>query len=182
MDRRHLLGSIVGLAGGSLTISTGAFSSTRAERTISTEVVDDSKAYLRIAPEETGIAGRSSEVNLGDGGKVAVFRIPGPEDDLVAETDPEGIGKNSEYWFNNMAVIQNKGTDPITVYSQYSGPLDQVAIFDSSNEDQICTSPTSGIKLDVGGSFRMGLYLSTGDQATGNYNEHLGIVGERFEE
>ena len=182
MKRRHLLGSIVSGAVGSLAVGTGAFSSTRAERTISTEVVDDSEAYLRIAPEETGISGRSSEVNLGDGGKVAVFRIPGPEDDLVAGTDPEGVGKNSEYWFDNMAVVQNQGTNPVTVYSQYHGTLDQIALFDSANEDTLCISPETGVKLGVGDSFTMGLYLKTGDQSIGSYNEHIGIVGERFEE
>jgi len=181
MKRRNLLGTIAGAAGVSLALGTGAFSSTRAERTISAEVANDSEAYLEIDAEAVGIAGRSSQVNIGYNGEVTVFRIPGPEDDLVGGTDPAGVGENSEYWFANMAVIRNQGNQPITVYSHYSGELDQIAIFDSNDTNDppaVLRSRANGRKLNVGESFTMGIYIKTGDQNTGSYDEEFGIIAE----
>lgn len=178
MKRRHLLGAVTSTIGAPLALGTGAFSSTRAERSVKAEVVDDSEAYLQIDAEATGIAGRSSEVDVGKRGDVAAFRIPGPEDDLVGGTDPGGVGVNSEYWFGNMAVIRNQGTQQISVYSEYSGSLEQVAIFDTTDQSTLLTSKSSGRKLSPGESFTMGIYLKIGDQSVGEYDEKIGIVGE----
>lgn len=117
MNRRRLIGMAAGIFAGSTAIGTGAISSSRAERSITAEVTNDSEAYLSIDSENVGVAGRSSQVNLGNNGKVATFRIPGPEDDLIAGTDPNGVGLESEYWFEDMARIQNQGNNPISVYS-----------------------------------------------------------------
>lgn len=178
MKRRTVLGAISGGIATSLFIGSSAFSSTRAERELNVEVVDDSQAYLRIDTRSTGIAGRSSEVDLRDSGRVATFRIPGPEDDLVAGTDPGGVGLHSEYWFDDLAVIENQGTNPIAVYSQYDGSLSQIAIYNSSGDNSPLISRTSGIKLPPGNSFQMGLYIETAKENTKQYRENLTIVGE----
>lgn len=179
MKRRTVLGTISGGLASSLLIGSGAFSSTRAERKLMVEVADDSEAYLRIDATSTGIAGRSSEVNLGEGGRVATFRIPGPEHDLVAGTDPSGVGPYSEYWFDDLAIIQNQGTNPISVYSQYDGDLSQMAIYDSSGDKTPRTSKAAGVELSPGASFTMGLYIETADEEVKEYNEKLDIVGEK---
>lgn len=177
MKRRTVLGTISGGIATSLLVGSGAFSSARAERELNVEVVDDSKAYLRIDARSTGIAGRSSEVDIGDGGRVATFRIPGPEDDLVAGTDPSGVGLHSKYWFDDLAIIQNQGTDSITVYSQYSGNFPQIAIYDSDNNTPL-TSKSVGVELSPGDSFVMGLYIETADEDIKEYTENLAIIGE----
>lgn len=179
MKRRTVLGIISGGLASSLLVGSGAFSSTRAERKLMVEVVDDSEAYLRIDATSTGIAGRSSEVNLREGGRVATFRIPGPEDDLVAGTDPSGVGPHSKYWFDDLAIIQNQGTDSISVYSQYDGDLSQIAIYDSSGDQTPRTSKTAGVELSPGTSFPMGLYIETADEEIKEYSEKLGIIGKR---
>ena len=181
MKRRRLLGATGGLLAGSLTVGTGAFSSTRAERSVTAKVVDDSQAYLRI-DTDVGIAGRSSDVNLGDGARVATFRIPGPEDDLVAGTDPSGIGNRSQYWFDNMAIIQNQGTNSVVVYSDYSGELDDIAIYKSGQQSAILQSEDTGIVLDPGDSFTMGLYIKTADEGEKEYNENIGIIAKAVSE
>jgi hypothetical protein len=178
MKRRTVLGTISGGIASSLLVGSGAFSSTRAERELNVEVVDDSQAYLRIDARSTGIAGRSSEVNLRDGGRVATFRIPGPEDDLVAGTDPSGVGLHSEYWFDDLAIIQNQGTDSITVYSQYNGDFSQIAIYDSTVNNTPLTSKSVGVELSPGDSFNMGLYIETADETPKQYRESLAIIGE----
>lgn len=179
MKRRTVLGTISGGLASSLLIGSGAFSSTRAERELMVEVVDDSEAYLRIDATSTGIAGRSGEVNLREGGRVATFRIPGPEDDLVAGTDPNGVGLHSKYWFDDLAIIQNQGTNPVSVYSQYNGNLSQIAIYDSSGDKTPRTSKSEGVKLSPGASFLMGLYIETGDEEVKQYNESLAIIGKQ---
>lgn len=179
MKRRTVLGTISGGLASSLVIGSSAFSSTRAERELMVEVVDDSEAYLRIDATSTGIAGRSSEVNLREGGRVATFRIPGPEDDLVAGTDPGGVGLQSKYWFDDLAIIQNQGTATISVYSQYDGDLSQVAIYDSSGDKTPRTSKAAGVELPPGASFPMGLYIETADEEVKEYNENLGIIGKK---
>lgn len=179
MNRRRLIGMAAGVFAGSTAIGTGAISSSRAERSITAEVANDSEAYLSIDSENVGVAGRSSQVNLGNNGKVATFRIPGPEDDLIAGTDPNGVGLESEYWFENMARIQNQGHKPISVYSDCSGDLDQIAIFDINNNSRLLTSHSDGRSLDVGESFIFGIYIETGDQPIAKYNENLAIIGEQ---
>lgn len=140
MNRRTVLGTTIGGLASSLLVGSGALSNTRAERQLTAEIVDDSEAYLRIDAEATGIAGRSSEVDLDQNGRVATFRIPGPEDDLIAGTNPSGVGPNSEYWFDEMAIIQNQGTNPIVVYSDYSGELVDIAIYDNENRSSLLKS------------------------------------------
>ena len=181
MNRRTVLGIISGGIDSSLFIGSGAFSTTRVERKLNVEVVDDSQAYLRIDARSTGIAGRSSEVDLRDGGRVATFRIPGPEDDLVAGTDPGGVGLHSKYWFDGLATIQNQGTDQIVVYSQYDGDLSQIAIYDSSGDKTPLTSKTAGVELAPGDSFPMGLFIETADEEVKQYNESLAIIGKRVD-
>lgn len=181
MNRRTVLGTIIAGSASSLAVGSGAFSSTRAERELNVEVVDDSEAYLRLDATSTGIAGRSSEVNLRDGGRVATFRIPGPEDDLVAGADPEGVGLHSKYWFGDLAIIQNQGTNNIAVYSQYDGELSQVAVYDSSGDKTPRTSKSTGVELAPGESFPMGLFIQTGDEEVRQYNESLAIVGKAID-
>lgn len=178
MNRRTVLGAIIGGATSSLLVGSGAFSSTRVERELMIEVVDDGEAYLRIDATSTGIAGRSSEVNLRDGGRVATFRIPGPEDDQVAGTDPSGIGNRSEYWFDNMAIIENQGTNPVVVYSDYDGKLDEIALYKSGERSTILQSKEDGIILDPGHSLTIGIYVKTVDEAVKEYNENISIIAK----
>lgn len=178
MKRRQLIVLAAGAIGSSLTMGTGAFSSSRAERSITAKVVDDDEAYLQIDTQSVGIAGRSSQVNLGDDGRVATFRIPGPEEGLVEGTDPSGVGTESEYWFENMAVIQNQGNQPISVYSEYEGKIENISIFAGGRHNSLLTSPQSGQELNVGESFNMGIYIKTGEGTPTEYSESIGISAQ----
>lgn len=178
MKRRQLIVLAAGAIGSSLTIGSGAFSSSRAERSVTAKVADDDEAYLRIDTQPVGIAGRSNQVNLGDDGRIATFRIPGPEEDLVEGTDPSGVGTESEYWFESMAVIQNQGNQPVTVYSEYDGNIDKISIFSGENNKSLLTSPESGKELNVGESFTMGIYIKTGEGESTEYTESIGISAQ----
>jgi len=180
MKRRAFVFGLGTTAAASATVlGSGAFTSVSADRSITVEVADDDTALLVIDAEAEGVAGRSSLVNLGSGNKQAVFRIPGPEEDQIAGTDPEGIGKDSKYRFSNLAVLRNQGTQPVTVYSEYDGTLEQISIFDSGDPDTLLTSQSNGVTLGTGQSFNMGLYLESGDQGLGEYDETLTVVAER---
>lgn len=181
MKRRTVLGLAASAIGGTLAAGSGAFTSAEADRSVTVEIADDLEAFLVIDPEAVDTAGRSSLVSLDpdiDEPYQASFRIPGPEDDLIGGTDPDGIGKDSRYKFDSMAVIRNQGTQEINVYSEHTGDLDNIAIFDIEDPETLLTSPENAVTLDVGDEFQMGLHFEIGDQDTGEYNETVTIIGE----
>lgn len=181
MKRRIVLGLAASAIGGSLAVGSGAFTAAEAERSVTVEVADDAEGFLVIDAEAVDTAGRSSLVSLDpdiDDPYQASFRIPGPEEGLIGETDPDGIGKDSRYKFDSMAVIRNQGTQAINVFSGHDGALDDIAIFDVENPETLLTSPEKAITLETGEEFTMGLYLETGNQDLGEYDETVTIIGE----
>ena len=181
MKRRTILGAVASATAGSLVVGSGAFTTTEAGRTVTAEVAGDDEAFLVIDAEAVDTAGRSSLVSLDpdiDDPYQATFRIPGPEEDLIGETDPEGIGQNSTYNFGSMAIIQNQGTQPVNVYSDHEGALESISILDMDNPGVPLDSSENAVTLETGEAFTMGLRLESGDQAPDEYNETVTIIGE----
>lgn len=184
MKRRTIFGLTASALAGSFAVGSGAFTSVEAERTVTAEVAGDDDAFLVIDAEAVDTAGRSSLVSLDpdiDSPYQAAFRLPGPEEDLIGGTDPDGIGQDSIYKFGSMAVIRNQGTQPVNVYSEHDGDLEDVSIFDVEDPDTPLTSPDDSVLLDTGEEFTMGLRIESGDQALGEYNEVISIIGDTGE-
>ncbi|WP_141212241.1 hypothetical protein [Halorubrum ezzemoulense] len=179
MKRRTVLGACISGLAGSLAVGSGAFTTVEAERTVTTKIVGDDDAFLVI--DADGIGGRSGLVRLDadiDDPYQATFRIPGPEENLIGGTDPKGIGQNSVYKFGSLAVIRNQGTQPVEVYSDHEGTLDNISIFDEKDPDTYLDSPENAVTLGTGEGFIMGLRIESGEQNFGEYNETVTIIAE----
>ncbi|WP_225917741.1 hypothetical protein [Halobaculum rubrum] len=167
MKRRRLLTSLGTLVGGtSLALSTGAFTSVSAERSVSVDVTDDAYAFLRL--NERG-RGERSEI---DGGTLK-FNIPGDDEDGYPSgnpTDPEGLGTDSVYRFGQDAEggetglfgITNHGTQPVKVYSTQSSTSNEpsVTIFDVETGNLLTENDPSD-PLGVGDQLLCGLEIDT---------------------
>ena len=135
MKRRTLLGSAAMTLGGASVIGTGAFTSVRAERSISVDVVSDSKAFISLKPCDDDSKESESSDQTGDGGSGS-NSIPQASDfvyqtndgtiaiDLTAVDDEgdkregvsgEGITTDSLWRFPNAFRITNRGTQDVAV-------------------------------------------------------------------
>lgn len=173
MNRRRFLTALGASAGASsLAIGSGAFTTVSAERTVSIDVADDFRAFLRLEPLakeglDGEVTGRSSTA-----GQTVTFDIPGHGDG--ENPNASGVGTDSVYVFRGLLEIMNQGTQPVTVQSEYDGDLENVAMI---NDDGIIRQdpPT----LNVGDAIEVGLHIDTHGNDTGGYDETLTIVGER---
>lgn len=165
MKRRTLIAGLGGLAAsGALAVGSGAFTSVSAARTVTVDVADDNRAFLRFT--EIGEGRRSFE----DGSTVA-FDIPGPDEADYGGTDPEGLGTDSVYRFSGDAAhekpglfgLTNQGTQPVEVYAtqQATEGVPSVAMYDVETGDRLTESSPSA-PLAVGGeSLLCGLEIDT---------------------
>ena len=178
MKRRRLIAALGGvIAGGSTIFSTSAFTSVSAERNVSVEAADDDRAFLRLEPiTDEGFSGKPTGRSRSFGGQVS-FSIPG---NGGGESDAQGVGTDSEYEFRDLLEIINQGTQPVEVFSKYSGDnLEELALIDS-NGSLLRESPPT---LEVGEGVDVGLFINTHGTAvdTEGYDETLTIIAEAEE-
>jgi hypothetical protein len=106
MNRRKFLAALgTAAAGTSAAVSTGAFTSVSADRSVSVEVADDADALLAMTPSN----GPNGEYAAADGGTIAL-------DFTDTDAGGTGVGTDSTYHFDDVFRITNQGT-------QSSGPL-----------------------------------------------------------
>lgn len=172
MKRRTLFGIVAGVLGSSSVIGSGAFNIARVNRGLDVEVVKDQLAYLSLS-ETPDDQGRSYEV----GGQV-FLEIPG----IHEEVDAEGVGMDSEYWFDDILQITNQGTETIEVDTEIE--MDdgiEVTLYDSDDPDRTLFTDEPFV-LSVGESITAGLYINTFGVSTGSYSGELTIVGKATED
>lgn len=172
MKRRQFLGITAGTVAGSALVGSGAFNVGRVDRGLDVEVVKDQKAYLSLS-ETPDDQGRSYEV----GGQVYIS-IPG----IHEETDAEGVGMDSEYWFDDIIQITNQGTETIDVETkiEMDDGID-VTLYDSDDAERTLFTDEP-LTLSVGESIIAGLYINTFGVSTGDYSGILTIVGNSIED
>jgi hypothetical protein len=173
MKRRRFLASVGGFAvAGSAVLSTGAFTSFEAERSVSIAVADGDRAFLRLELiVKNGIDGEPVRRSFSNGS--IRFVIPGNGNG--ENSDAEGVGLDSIYEFHELLEVYNQGTQPAQVHSVYDGNnLEDLALV---NDDGVFGDdpPT----LAVGGSTDVGLYIDTHGSEIGEFDETLTIVAER---
>ncbi|MFP8956485.1 hypothetical protein ACLI4Y_07140 [Natrialbaceae archaeon A-CW3] len=106
--RRFVIGTGVLAASTSIVLGSGAFTSTKANRSISISVADeDPNAFLAIDAES-----EIAEIDDEDG------TIEITVDDELGTNGGTGVGTNSTYTFWNVFSVQNLGTKPIDVYGK----------------------------------------------------------------
>lgn len=179
MKRRSFIGLTSGAIGSSLIVGSGAFNTTRTDREIAVSVVNDVEAYLRLRPlgdenEDGDELGRS---NLPD--KSIQFRIPGTYEELNGLTEGDGLAPDSEYYFDRLVEVGNQGTNPVTVFTESTSDISQVAIYDSDDEDRpLLTEKNETKRLEPGNDFEAGIYINTHGMDTGEYDTRLTFTAE----
>lgn len=177
MKRRTLLGLIGSSIGGTAAVGSGAFSTTQVDRKITVEVVNDTEAYLRLEPLQTTKDNNPLSRSYRDGDQIR-FRIPGADEQINDLTQGSGLAPNSEYFFDNLVEIGNQGSDSITVYTESTGEINKIAIYDSDDTDKtLLTDRKSGYHLSTGGKFEAGIYINTYNVGTGTKEEKLRFIG-----
>jgi|GEM_PF-3293840 len=178
MNRRRLLQSIGLLAGGSaLSMGTGAFTSTSAERTVDIAVVDDEDAYLAMNPSSGTSYGRAAELGNGQ----VRFAIPGPYENTPADTQGEGIGPDSVYTFGELVTVKNQGDETVQVWSKPNDlvpAIDHLALVDSAEDGAVLDEQSKAIELTPGDEFEAGLFIDTGSDL-GDFTVSLSILAEQ---
>ena len=177
MKRRRFLAGVGGLtAAGGAALGTGAFTSVEAERSVSIDVADDDRAFLRLEPlVKDGIkdnpTGRSK-----DFGQTVSFTIPGTGDG--ESQSAEGVGLDSVYEFHDLLQVSNQGTQPVALYSSYDG--DSLADLALVNDNGVLRNDPP--ILDVGDSIDVGLYIDTHGSSIGEFDETLTIIADQPDE
>jgi hypothetical protein len=174
MNRRRFLTTLGAAAGTtSLTLGSGAFTTVSAERTVSVDVADDFRAFLRLEPLEQGGIDGEPTGRSGTAGQTVTFDIPGLREG--ENSDAAGVAPDSVYEFRGLLQVVNQGTQPVTVRSEYDGRLSDLALIDGDG-DALRSDPP---RLDVGDGIETGLLIDTHGATTGEYDETISIVGER---
>lgn len=142
------MGSAAGLSG---VISSGAFSSTIAQRDIRIGIADDDEAYLGL--KDISSNGRSS--SFGTPEQIA-FSIPSN----FESTKGDGLNQNSSFTFDNLIQVTNQGGDTIVVWgnSQSSKSIEGISLVGNG---KILDSKDDGITLTPGQTFSGGLFINT---------------------
>lgn len=172
MKRRNLLATFGALTGASgLGLGTGAFTSVSAERSVTVEIADDFRAFLRLEPVgDKGLDGKNTGRSFINGRRVK-FEFPGDEDG--ENQNAEGVGTDSVYEFYNLLEIVNQGTQKVQIASKYDGSnLADLSLIHEG--DILRDSPPT---LAVGQHVVVGIRIDTDGSAVGEYNETLTIVG-----
>lgn len=169
MKRRRILAGVGALASaGGLGLGSGAFTNVSAERNVSIDVTDDNRAFLRLEPiTDEGLNDDSTLRSVSDGSTVT-FQIPGSGS---GESGADGVGTDSTYEFHDLLKIQNQGTQPVEIDSEYGGDVlaDLALVTDSG---LLRDDPPL---IDTGDSVDVGLYIDTHGVDTGDYDVTLTI-------
>lgn len=180
MKRRRVIVGLGGMSVGlSSVFSTGAFSNTQADRTISLAVVNDENAYLRFS--DTHAAGTGQMFATWRDGMVE-FRFD-ENDGIIGQ----GLGADSRYRFDNVFVAENQGTQTVCLYGKYEDDaVTNIELLQSSTVNDISTGNGGRIapltesnpsdKLEPGDKILLGFAIDTTNIDPGSIETSFTIV------
>jgi len=150
MRRRNVIIGAASGIGGITILGSGAFDTATAERTATVNFADDEDAYLGLVPE--------SEYAIDDDGELAL-------DFTGVGTDGDGIGRNSEYFFDLVFSIANQATNPvsITITTDTESFDGEFTLYPTGDRDEKLNDGSNAIELAVGESQSIGTHIQTGD-------------------
>lgn len=190
MKRRRFIVGLGGLAAGSsLTLGTGAFTSTSAERRLEVSTEGDNDALLKL--KELGSGWRSVE----DGGDPQKVEFSFPEG--AEWRDDLGLGTDSVYEFDRdvdesdddddgptegLLRIENQGTQTVAVHSEHETDSElEIELYDVIDDDETALRDDPA-ELGVGEHVDVGFRIRTFGADTGTFDETLTIVAEATDE
>ncbi|TKX80118.1 hypothetical protein EXE53_11995 [Halorubrum sp. SD626R] len=124
-NRRSVLIGLGGLvAGGGAILSTGAFDTVEAERTVSIETADDADALLGLEPADRDGDGGNAYVTQ-DGGTISITLGGDGEDE-------NGVNQNARTTFRDLVVVTNQGSQTVeTLGLEFTDAPDDVTLSDT---------------------------------------------------
>lgn len=152
MKRRKLLASLGSLAAvGSAGIGTSAFTSVRANRTITVDVVNDHEAFLMF--DTSLMSSRNDAFSSFEEGQLVVD---------FAETDVGGQGVNRQAvsQFDQVFKLKNRGTQPVNVWFEHDLPGVTFYRFDPDS-NSLDGPENAKIGLAVGAHMKIGVEVDT---------------------
>ena len=155
MKRRQILAGLGGLAGVSGVLGTGAFTSVRAERSVSVAVAADENAFLSMEPSETINGRKFATVN---GGQLAL--------DFGANGRGQGVGTDSSYYFDDVFTVTNQGTQSVYVWGAVDadgfGSDDAgVWFYPGDDRSKLLERDSDVVELPVGDTVHLGVHIDT---------------------
>jgi hypothetical protein len=171
MNRRRFIGGLGAvLGGGGALIGTGAFSSVEADRDVTVQVAQEDQAYLSLIASSSANGAFSS--NQSSAGNQLMLDF---DDAIMSYQDSgEGVGKSSQYEFDDVFRVRNRGTQTIYVnlddVSTHGGDTTvQFYVRDGSgNRQSISSTGGSPLEVQVGTQESVGVYIETTDPTTGD--------------
>lgn len=155
------------VAGSSLALGTGAFTSVEANRSVNVSVANEDQAYLALSPTTSENATFVSQDNSANNElSIDINDAAGTED------DGEGVGLNSVYEFDSVFQIQNQGTQEVEVSidTLSDGDFDPSASgltvkFYDGTDASTSLDPDNGssVTLSTGTTAEIGLKVETGE-------------------
>ncbi|MDV7350873.1 DUF1102 domain-containing protein [Halorubrum distributum] len=169
MNRRQF---VIGLgataAGGGAAVGTGAFTSVDADRTASVAVADEDQAYLGIIESPT--ANGAFATNEDSAGNVIQLDFNESIPDLTNPEGGVGVGQSSEYEFDDVFRIKNRGTQNVYVniadVSTHSGDtLVRFYVPDGSGGRNHIAPGVNDLEVGVGSTENIGVYIDTAGES-----------------
>lgn len=190
MNRRQLLVGLGGIAGGGgIATGTGAFTSVDADRVAQVEVAGDQTGYLRIFPTPNTANGAFAATTTASTGNQLQLDFNDEIPDPPNPSGGEGVGVDSEYVFDDVFRIENRGTQEVYVDIT---PLIDVSLQDAGNDGtqgdvtleffakdssgnrEVIDGSTAELTVPVGTVRAVGVEINTDDESTyGNINSPL---------
>jgi len=153
MQRRKFVAGIGSLAAaGAVGISTGAFTSVTADRSVSVEVADDSSAFLTL------------KQHVGQSTPNDVFSSH-EDGELVLDFDEtaiggQGVNRDAVTAFDNVFKLENHGTQPVNVWFEHDLPGVTFYRFDPDS-NSFDGPENAKIGLHVGAHMGIGVEIDT---------------------
>ncbi|PAU83230.1 DUF1102 domain-containing protein [Halorubrum salipaludis] len=171
MRRRTLItGAAASGIGGIALIGTGAFDTASAERTATVNFADDEDAYL-------GLVSKSAYATTdGDGELALAFGD--------VSGDGDGIGRNSQFFFDEVFAIANQGTETVSITaSSDTDAFDgEFRLYPTGDRDGTLDDEDNAIVLETGEEQSVGTHVETGDVDVTNELDIEITIEAAFEE
>ncbi|WP_247731177.1 DUF1102 domain-containing protein [Halovivax limisalsi] len=146
--RKFIIGTGALATATAAAVGTGAFSSVTAARNIDVAVADDASAYLKLKGTDSHYV-----VDDGDGGTLAIDM----SDSNPTNAGGTGVNPNAVTEFDDLFVVANHGTQPVSVGISKSGQHPDAVTFEDSNGNSL----SNGIDLDVGEQASISVVVDT---------------------
>jgi hypothetical protein len=191
MQRRKMLAALGSVAvGGATAVSTGAFTSVQADRSVEVEVAGDSDAFLSI--NSVSNSGNSQYVEK-SGGAVSLDFSADDGDGSSVAGGGAGFNSNATTRINDLLVVENRGTQEVGFYvditdagagedfvtieatsSGSGGPSSDNVAYDGGDND----TTVEPVTLGTGEKVVLNLIVDAAGQSPNSFNGTITFVAD----